>query len=234
MLILEMARPSKKEGFFGVAAEKERVLNYLIASRIAKSPDVIRAFRAVPRKEFVPPQLRDRAYVDTPLPIGYGQTISAIHMCIMMNEALELRRGHKVLEVGTGSGYHAALIAEIVGPKGHVYSVEIVRELAEFARLNLERTGYADRVTVILGDGSIGYQKEAPYDRILVTAAAPKVPIVLVDQLKPGGIIAIPVGAIYLGQRLLVMRKGMDGSLIEEDLGGVAFVPLRGEQGWKI
>lgn len=213
---------------------KERLLKYYKGCGYAKSPEVIRSFKAVLREEFITPNLREYAYADNPLPIGYGQTISAPHMCVMMNEALELKRGHKVLEVGTGSGYHAALLAEIVGPKGHVYSVEIVPELVEFSRLNLERTGYDDRVTVILGDGSVGYQKEAPYDRILVTAAAPKVPRALIDQLKPRGIIVIPVGTIYLGQRLLGIRKKTDGSVMQEDLGSVAFVPLRGKDGWKL
>ncbi|HID90338.1 TPA: protein-L-isoaspartate(D-aspartate) O-methyltransferase [Candidatus Bathyarchaeota archaeon] len=213
---------------------KEGVLRYLIHGKIARSPEVIHSFLAVPREEFVPPTLRDHAYDDCPLPIGYGQTISAIHMVVIMNEALELKRGQKVLEIGAGSGYHAALVAEIVGREGHVFTIEIVPELVEFARENLKRTGYADRVTVIHGDGSVGYPKEAPYDRILVTAAAPGVPKPLLEQLKPEGIMVIPAGTIYLGQQLLKIRKAADGSITEEDLGSVAFVPLRGKEGWRL
>jgi protein-L-isoaspartate(D-aspartate) O-methyltransferase len=119
----------------------------------------------VPRELFIPPNLRDYAYVDTPLPIGYGQTISAPHMVALMTEALDPREGDKVLEVGTGSGYQAAILAEIVGDSGHVYTIEIIKELVEFARENLRRAGYLNRVTVIHGDGTLGYEAEAPYDR---------------------------------------------------------------------
>lgn len=158
-----------------------------------------------------------------------------------MNEALELEVGHKVLEVGSGSGWHASTIAEIVAPSdvprekwGHVYTVEIIPELAEFARRNIERAGYGDRVTVICGDGSLGYPEEAPYDRILVTAAAPSIPEPLKEQLKPGGIMVIPVGEVGFYQTLIRLRKLENGRTIEEDLGGVAFVPLVGKYGHKV
>jgi len=154
-----------------------------------------------------------------------------------MNEALELEVGHKVLEVGAGSGWHASTIAEIVAPSnapkeqwGHVYTVEIIRELADFARANIERVGYGDRVTVINSDGSEGYAPEAPYDRILVTAAAPDVPKPLTEQLKTSGVLVIPVGGTYLYQTLVRVRK-KDSRLVEENLGGVAFVPLTGKYG---
>jgi len=157
-----------------------------------------------------------------------------------MNEALELEVGHRVLEVGAGSGWHAATVAEIVAPTGapvedwgHVYTLEIVSDLAEFARKNVERAGYGDRVTVICGDGSEGYQKEAPYDRILVTAAAPRIPRPLTEQLKGGGVLVIPVGGIYLYQTLVRVRK-TDERIAEENLGGVAFVPLVGKHGYKV
>jgi len=156
-----------------------------------------------------------------------------------MNEALELEGGHKVLEIGAGSGWHASTIAEIVAPTdtsknqwGHVYTVEIIRELADFARNNVEKNGYGDRVTVIAADGSEGYQPEAPYDRILVTAAAPDIPKPLTEQLKIGGVLVIPVGGTYLYQTLLRVRK-MASRLTEENLGGVAFVPLTGKYGHK-
>ncbi len=161
-------------------------------------------------------------------------------MVSIMNEALELEVGHKVLEIGAGSGWHATTIAEIVAPTntpkekwGHVYTVEVVSELANFARKNIENVGYRDRVTVICGDGSEGYLEKAPYDRILVTAAAPDIPKPLVEQLKTGGILVIPVGGIYLYQTLVRARR-TDGRIIEENLGGVAFVPLIGKHGYKL
>lgn len=161
-------------------------------------------------------------------------------MVCIMDEALELEVGHRVLEVGAGSGWHASTIAEIVAPTdapkkewGHVYTVEIVPELAEFARKNIEKAGYGDRITVIHGDGSLGYPEKAPYDRILVTAAAPDVPKPLIEQLKTGGILVIPVGGIYLYQTLVRVRK-RDEKITEENLGGVAFVPLTGEHGYKV
>jgi len=157
-----------------------------------------------------------------------------------MDEALELKAGHRVLEVGAGSGWHAATMAEVVAPSdvpkeewGHVYSVEIVAGLAESARANLERAGYGARVTVICGDGSEGYAAEAPYNRVLVTAAAPGVPKPLMEQLRSGGVLVIPVGGIYLYQTLLRIRK-KDSKVIEENLGGVAFVPLTGRYGYKL
>jgi protein-L-isoaspartate(D-aspartate) O-methyltransferase len=162
-------------------------------------------------------------------------------MVSIMDEALELEAGQRVLEVGAGSGWHAATLAEVVASSdlaketwGHVYTVEIVAELAELARENLERAGYGERVSVIRGDGSEGYPEEAPYDRILVTAAAPKVPKPLVEQLKRSGVLMIPVGGIYLYQTLLRLRKKEDGGITEENLGGVAFVPLTGKRGYQL
>jgi protein-L-isoaspartate(D-aspartate) O-methyltransferase len=159
-------------------------------------------------------------------------------MVAIMNEALKLRPGHIVLEVGAGCGYHAATIAEIVAPKhekikGHVYTVEIIPELAELARKNLERAGYSDRVSVICKDGSEGYPEKAPYDRILVTAAAPKIPKPLVDQLKVPGILIIPVGGPYLFQSLVIVTKDERGEVSVKECGGVAFVLLKGKYGWK-
>jgi len=158
-------------------------------------------------------------------------------MVSIMNEALRLEVGHRVLEVGAGSGWHASTIAEIVAPSdvpreswGHVYTIEIVPRLAELARRNVETAGYADRVTIVCGDGSGGYAGEAPYDRIVVTAAAPRVPSPLKEQLKSGGVMVIPVGSISFYQTLLRIRR-RDDDYIEEDLGGVAFVPLIGKHG---
>jgi len=159
-------------------------------------------------------------------------------MVSIMNEALLLEVGHKVLEVGAGSGWHAATIAETVAPNeaprsewGHVYTVEIIQELAEFARKNIMKAGFGDRVTIICADGSMGYSEKAPYDRILVTAAAPEVPKPLVEQLKPNGIMLIPVGSAHLFQNLVKITKETSGKIKEENLGGVAFVPLTGQYG---
>jgi protein-L-isoaspartate(D-aspartate) O-methyltransferase len=161
-------------------------------------------------------------------------------MVSIMNEALELEVGHKVLEIGAGSGWHASTIAEIVAPShmpkekwGHVYTVEIVKGLAEFARKNVKEAGYGDRVTIIHGDGSLGYAERAPYDRVLVTAAAPEIPKPLIEQLKTGGVLVIPVGGLYLYQTLFRVRK-MDDEVVKENLGGVAFVPLTGKYGHRI
>jgi protein-L-isoaspartate(D-aspartate) O-methyltransferase len=155
-----------------------------------------------------------------------------------MNEALQLEVGHKVLEVGAGSGWHAATIAEIIAPRdsprsswGHVYTVEIVPELADLARRTIMKAGYGDRVTIIHGDGSMGFAESAPYDRVIVTAAAPDVPKPLIDQLKLDGILLIPVGSMSLFQNLLKITKNSGGRTKEENLGGVAFVPLTGRHG---
>lgn len=154
-----------------------------------------------------------------------------------MDEVLELEVGNKVLEIGAGCGWHAATVAEIVAPSdmpkekwGHIYTVEIVSQLADLARTNIKNAGYSDGVTIICGDGSLGYAEMAPYDRILVTAAAPDIPKPLIEQLKNGGVLVIPVGGVYLYQTLLRIRKG-DGKITEENLGGVAFVPLTGHFG---
>ncbi len=201
-----------------------------------KSESVERAFRTVPREEFVLPKSRKQAYRDSPLSIGLGQTISAPHMCVIMCEGLSLEEGHTVLEVGAGSGYHAALCAEVVAPKGssnpgHVYTIEIVKGLIDFARENLKRSGYADRVTVIHGDGGKGLPEHAPFDRMLVAAAAPDIPPPLIDQLKPDGILLIPVGSRGFYQELMMVEKDKDSNVTKRRWGGVAFVPLTGEYG---
>jgi len=153
---------------------------------------------------------------------------------------LRLEVGHRVLEIGAGSGYHAALVAEIVAPSnvnskkwGHVYTVEIIPTLAFSAEKNLEKTGYRDRVTIINFDGSKGYPEKAPYDRIFVTAAAPDVPQPLIEQLKPGGILTIPVGGPYMYQELLLIEKSATGKVTTKSICSVAFVLLRGKYGWK-
>jgi protein-L-isoaspartate(D-aspartate) O-methyltransferase len=224
----------KKTGF---DEEREKAVKRLIEEKYLWSQEVIRAMKTVPREEFIPEKLRNEAYVDSPLPIGYGQTISALHMVAMMAETLKLEKGLRILEVGCGSGYHAAVLAEIIaqrtnGNQGHVYSMERIPELVKFAKENLQRTHYETWVTPILGDGSQGYIKCAPYDRVSVTAAAPKIPNQLIEQLKEGGLLLIPVGNLYFFQELLRIRK-KGGHIYKEVLGGVSFVPLKGKNGWK-
>jgi protein-L-isoaspartate(D-aspartate) O-methyltransferase len=217
--------------------EVDDLVHRLRSSGYLATTEMERAFRVVPREEFVHPSTKQHAYRDTPLSIGLGQTISAPHMCVIMCEGLNLKPGHRVLEVGAGSGYHAALCAELVAPRGalnpgHVYTVEIVKGLIEFARNNLERTGYSDRVTLIHGDGGLGLSEYAPFDKILVAAAAPRVPEPLIEQLAFGGTMLIPIGSRGLFQDLFMYEKDDDGNISKRNWGGVAFVPLTGEYGY--
>jgi len=187
--------------------------------------------RRVPREEFLPENLRDEAYVDTPLPIGEGQTISAPHMVAIMAEQLDLKQGHKVLEIGAGSGYHAAVCAEVVSPDGHIYTIERISSLASFAESNLKKTGYANLVTVIFADGTKGLPEHAPYDRIFVAAAAPDVPSPLAEQLADRGKMLVPVGGKFYQDLIRVERTGK--KFLRENLGGCVFVPLIGEYGYR-
>jgi protein-L-isoaspartate(D-aspartate) O-methyltransferase len=182
----------------------------------------------VPRHLFVHEKERRYAYFDQPLSIDHGQTISAPHMVAIMCTCLDLQSGQKVLEVGGGCGYHAAVMAELVGPEGHVFSIERIPELAEFARQNLLSSGY-DNVTMIVEDGSQGLPGQAPFDRISVACSAPDVPDVLVEQLITGGKMVIPVGG-YVQELYLVTRTN---GVIKEPKGGVIFVPLIGKYGFK-
>jgi protein-L-isoaspartate(D-aspartate) O-methyltransferase len=203
-----MEDPQSSSGASLEKTDWEKLIDNLIKQGILRTPKIVQALQTVARSKFLPADLQAYSTTDTPLPIGYGQTVSAPHMVAIMNEALELRTGQKILEIGAGSGWHAATIAEIVAPNhaprsewGHVYTVEINPNLAEAARKNIMNTGYSDRVGIIVGDGSRGYSEKAPYDRIFVAAAAPDVPKPLVDQLKPGGILLIPVGRAYCSKR---------------------------------
>ncbi|ADG12973.1 protein-L-isoaspartate O-methyltransferase [Methanocaldococcus infernus ME] len=209
--------------------DKYELIEKLKREGYIRSNSVEEALLKVPREEFVPEHLKDYAYCDTPLEIGHGQTISAPHMVALMSELLELKPGMKVLEIGTGSGYHAAVTAELVGKDGLVVSIERIPELAERAEKTLRKLGY-DNVIVIVGDGSLGYKPLAPYDRIYCTAAAPSIPKSLISQLKDGGKMVIPVGK-YM-QKLILLEKRGD-KIITKDYGAVAFVPLIGEEGFK-
>jgi len=193
------------------------------------SDRVIEAMARVPRELFLPEQLRSRAYEDSPQPIGWGQTISAPHMVAIMCDLLDLEDGMTVLEVGGGSGYHAAVMADLVGPSGVVYSMERIPELVAAARENLKKARIFN-VMMVEGDGSLGLPEHAPYDRISVAATAPSVPEPLKQQLKsPGGRMIIPVGTGY--QELVLVTRKNGFSTVEHM--GVIFVPLIGEHGFK-
>ncbi|SDG10921.1 protein-L-isoaspartate(D-aspartate) O-methyltransferase [Halorientalis regularis] len=205
------------------AARREAMVDALEAEGRVDDPATLAALRAVPRHEFVTERKRDSAYADTPLPIGDGQTISAPHMVAIMTDLLDLSPGDRVLEIGTGCGYHAAVTAEIVGPEG-VFSVEYHDSLAEQARERLDRLGYGG-VSVRAGDGKQGWPDHAPYDRAYLTCAAPDFPEAVVGQVRPGGVLLSPLGTAR--QTLVRARKREDGSLDREDHGGVRFVEMQ-------
>ena len=193
---------------------------------------VEKGFLEVNRAIFIPDSLKDFAYHDHPLGIGFGQTISAPHMVVIMCELLELEKGQKVLEIGAGSGYHAAITASIVGKNGSVYTVENIPALAETATENIKMAGYGDRVHVIVGDGSLGYEEKGPYDAILVTCAAPQLPDPLKEQLKTKGNIVIPIGSLYLQTLYRFKKSGENWK--REVHGDVVFVPLKGKFGFHL
>ncbi len=200
--------------------QREAMVRDQIEARGVKNPDVLRVMRMTPRHEFVPEEIRASAYEDRPLPIGYGQTISQPYIVAFMTEALDVRKTHKVLEIGTGSGYQAAVLAALAA---HVYTIEIVPELAASARQKLTRY---KNVTVRHGDGYLGWPEEAPFDRIMLTAAPPEIPRTLLDQLKPGGKLLAPVGRSPWNQELVLVEKSADGKLRRRSLLPVMFVPM--------
>lgn len=208
--------------------ERERLARRL-HEELNLSEEVFNAIKKVPRHEFVPLEVRKDAYSDIPLPIGSGQTISAPHMVAIMCNLLELKKGEKVLEVGGGSGYHAAVVSEIVGNEGKVISIERKEGLAKEASNILSKLGY-ENISFFIGDGSEGFELEAPYDKIYVTASAPEIPKPLINQLKNGGILVIPVGEY--DQHLMVVRKGLGGEIVKNNWGPVRFVPLIGKYGF--
>jgi len=196
------------------------------ATPTALSASVLEAMRRAPRHAFVSADLRDLAYDDRPLPIGYGQTISQPYIVALMTDLLRLAPRSRALEIGTGSGYQAAVLAEL----GHqVYTIEIVPALAEQSAKRLSDLGY-DSVHVREGDGYFGWPDAAPFDAIVVTAATPQIPPPLLEQLKPGGRMVIPIGAAFLVQQLMLIEKLADGTIRTEALLPVAFVPLTRRQ----
>jgi protein-L-isoaspartate(D-aspartate) O-methyltransferase len=202
--------------------ERERMVRDQIEARGISRPDVLRAIRSIPRHLFVTELLREQAYQDRALPIGYGQTISQPYIVALMTELLEPSKHQKVLEIGTGSGYQAAVLAALAG---RVFTIEIVPELAESATALLKSLGLRN-VTVRCGDGYQGWTEEAPFDRIILTAAPPEIPQALLGQLRPGGKLVAPVGASPLVQSLVVVHKLADGSVKKTSVIPVSFVPM--------
>lgn len=188
---------------------------------------VINALRMVPRHRFVPPEMEIYAYDDCPLSIGNGQTISQPYIVAIMTQLLSPQEDHIILDIGTGSGYQAAIMSRIVEK---VYGVEIVDELAKQAQQCFKELGY-NNIELMTGDGNYGWPENAPYDGILVAAASPIIPPELVEQLTPGGIMIIPIGLPYMSQQLLLVKKHLDGEIETSDILSVAFVPLVGEVG---
>ncbi len=205
-----------------IRAEARETRQY--TGRAALSERVLEAFAAVPRHAFLPDVLRPAAYANRPLPIGHEQTISQPYIVALMTDLLDPEAGDVILEIGTGCGYQAAVLAKLVQ---RVYSLEIVPELAEQASERLRRLGY-DNVEVAHGDGHAGWPRHAPYDAIIVTAAAPDIPPALIEQLKPGGRLLIPVGGRYSGQELLLVEKDRHGRVSRKSVLPVIFVPLTG------
>ncbi len=206
-----------------LAARREAMVRDQLAARDITDERVLAAMRTVPRHLFVPEALRDAAYQDSPLPIGHGQTISQPYIVALMTQRAGAGPGKKALDVGTGSGYQAAILAETCY---EVYTIEILCDLADQARERLDALGYTN-ITSRCGDGYAGWPEHAPFDVIIVAAAPEEVPQPLIDQLAPGGRLVIPVGR--LNQELLVVEKGADGSVRRFSYGGVRFVPMTGE-----
>jgi protein-L-isoaspartate(D-aspartate) O-methyltransferase len=197
-----------------------------IEARDIKNKDILEAFLKVSRHMFVPEEYQKYAYEDEPLPIGYGQTISQPYIVALMTDILDVKKGMKVLEIGTGSGYQSAILSEL---GCIVYSIEKISQLAERAKEILEKLHY--NVFVYTINGTLGLEEFAPYQRIIVTAAAPSIPQPLIEQTEEGGKIVIPVGDYFFQE--LVRGTKKHGKLTTENFGGCQFVPLRGEKGWK-
>jgi len=205
----------------------ERMVQEQLASRGIKDPRVLAAMAKVPRHLFLDEELRDQAHDDHPLPIGEGQTISQPYMVALMAEALGLKGEERVLEVGTGSGYEAAVLAELCA---QVFSIERMKELAARARAVLADLGYRN-VSILVDDGTLGWEEHAPYDAVVVSAAAPRIPLPLLEQLRLGGCLVLPMGEEELQTLVRIWKEG--GGLREEYLGECRFVKLMGTYGWK-
>ncbi len=211
--------------------EREKKVKWLIQERFLRSESIIKAMLKVPREEFIPEHYKDYAYLEVPFPLpGREATISCPHSYPLFYEALGLKEGEKLLEVGTGSGYGAALAKEIVGSSGKVVTIEIDEDTLSFAEQNMKKLGYD--VDLIHGDGSLGHAPEAPYDKICITASCPEVPSPLIQQLKQQGRLITPVGAPESTQDLILVEKSVDGTLTRKFIIQVLYVPLKGKHGW--
>ena len=208
-------------------SENDKLIEHIRSVGYLKSISVEGAMRRVPRELFVPEEVSHLAYRDAPLHIGKNQTISQPSTVVAMTEALNVKEGQKKLEIGTGSGWQSAILAMLVGEKGFVYTVEIIDDLVKMAKENLKKLDIKN-IKVIKGDGSMGLEKYAPYDRIVVTAGSPEIPKPLLKQLKPDGLMVIPVGNLYLQRMYVVDKTGK-----KKDIGNFMFVPLRGKHGFK-
>jgi len=204
------------------SVQRSAMVRRQLQGRDITNETVLTVMGKVPRHEFVKPGDRDEAYADKPLPIGYGQTISQPYIVALMTQLLDVKPSHRVLEIGAGSGYQAAVLAEITD---QVFTIEIVEELGQSATERLKRLKY-DKVQVRIGDGYFGWEEHGPFDAIIVTAAADHVPPPLLEQLKPGGRMVIPVGGPWQTQNLLLVTKRADGKVRTENILPVAFVPL--------
>jgi protein-L-isoaspartate(D-aspartate) O-methyltransferase len=209
--------------------ERRLMVEHQLRSRDVEDERVLDAMERVPRHVFVPEKLRDRAYDDAALPIGSGQTISQPYMVARICEALSLHGSERVLDVGTGSGYQAAVLAELAG---EVHTIERLPELAEAARAALEEAGYGDRVHVHVGDGTLGLPEHAPFEAIAVAAAAPELPASLYEQLEPRGRLVVPVGKRH-GQQLQLIVRSPEGPAVVRSV-SCRFVPLLGEEGFAV
>ena len=209
--------------------QRRLMVEQQLRSRDVADERVLAAMERVPRDLFVPEELRDRAYADAALPIGSGQTISQPYMVARICEALSLHGVERVLDVGTGSGYQAAVLAELAG---EVHTIERLPELAEAARARLEEAGYGGRVHVHVGDGTLGLPEQAPFGAIAVAAAAPELPPSLYDQLEPRGRLVVPVGKRH-GQQLQLVVRSPEGPAVVRSV-SCRFVPLLGEEGFAV
>jgi protein-L-isoaspartate(D-aspartate) O-methyltransferase len=221
-VILLTAFSCAQESETDILAHRTKMVERQIVNRGVTNTKVLKAILAVPRHKFVPKEYKKNAYDDTPLPIGYDQTISQPYIVAYMTDILDLDSSHSVLEIGTGSGYQAAVLSVLAK---EVFTIEIVPELGENAAAILEQLGY-ENVKVNIGDGYQGWPEKAPFDRIIVTAAPEKIPEKLVDQLKPDGIMVLPTGPQWWNQELKVVKKHKDGTFSEESKLPVRFVPM--------
>jgi protein-L-isoaspartate(D-aspartate) O-methyltransferase len=206
-------------------ADRKQMVKNQLENRDITDAEVLQAMRSVPRHLLVPEKVRSAAYADRPLPLGHGQTISQPYIVAFMTQLLDLDADDKVLEIGTGSGYQAAVLAHLTP---HVYSIEIIEALGQRARRDLQKLGYTP-IEVKIDDGYYGWEEHAPFDAIIVTAAAGHIPSPLMQQLKPGGIMVIPVGGPYQTQKLMKVTRDEKGKIKTQSLMPVRFVPMTGE-----